>query len=96
MKTIQDAVDALNSMLEHDGLAISRLVGHRVGCNDRLAGHPTAQVGARGDGFEIGMLGVLNGIFAEVPNGAGPIAAEVDGGGKVVRFLVYRPAETDQ
>jgi len=78
MVTVDEAVSALNTMLEADPEAMTKLVHRRVPCNERLADHPTCQVGGGEDGpWVVGLLGILNGIFGR-ENGAGHIAALID------------------
>ena len=62
--TIDDAVVYLNSILEADPLAVRSLLCLRVPCNVTLADHPSAQVDAAwNEGFTVGLLGVINGLF---------------------------------
>jgi hypothetical protein len=82
---LDEAIQALNSMLAADPEAMLALVEARVPCNDALANHPTCQVGGDKGAYAVGMLGVLNGIFGKDEAGWGYIAAEL-GGGKLVRF----------
>ena len=58
----------LNEMLEADAVATQRLIENRARCTQALADHPTIQVGKqRGYGirYEVGLLGVLNGLCPE-------------------------------
>jgi hypothetical protein len=84
--TVDQAIDALNSMLEADPRAISALVAQRVPCTRALADHPTAQVGDDHGVLLIGLLGVLNGIFGKDEGGWGYISAEVAPVNQVQRF----------
>ena len=53
----------LNEALALDCAAISGLVFQRVPCNAALADHSTIQVGTLLDGgFDLGLLGLLNGM----------------------------------
>lgn len=61
--SIDEAVTYLNDLIALDRQAMAALVANRVPCNRALADHPTAQVAAQHGGFQIGMLGVLNGLF---------------------------------
>ncbi len=76
--TIEHAVAAMNSMHKCDPTALRRLLEYRVSCNEELADHPTCQVGAELNKYDVGMLGVINGIFGVVDIGSGYIAALVD------------------
>lgn len=56
----------LNEALEADSKAIANLCIQRVACNKALADHPTIEVGTYyGMGYEVGLLGILNGILGE-------------------------------
>ena len=93
-----NAVDALNSMLDADHLAIRRLTLHREPTNEDMAHHPTAQVHVRTHRFMnpsihldppelyIGMLGVINGIFGVDESGHGFIGVIVEADGTISRF----------
>ena len=61
----REAVRRLNAILECDTDALSRLIETRVPCNGRLADHPTVQVRDVGDGYRVGLLGILNGLFGD-------------------------------
>jgi rRNA maturation protein Nop10 len=58
----QRIVDVMNRALAEDPQAIASLVNQRVACNDALANDPTIQVGTTDAGFDLGLLGILNGI----------------------------------
>lgn len=77
------AVAILNRALDADPVAVSCLVNNRIPCNDLLANDPSVQVGHTDDdplkGFEVGMLGIINGIFGTRPDRVGWIAAICDG-----------------
>lgn len=59
-------VDTLNECFKADPAAMRALICNRVPCNLELANHPTVQVGTiPGTAtFEVGFMGVLNGILA--------------------------------
>lgn len=64
MKTIQDVVNLLNELNELDHVAINDLATTRVKCNDKIADHEKVQVISKTDGTtEVGILGILNGLF---------------------------------
>jgi hypothetical protein len=71
--TIDETVIFLNELIEIDKSAIAALIANRVPCNKKLADHPTVQVSAQNDGFHVGLLGILNGLFGTLENGHGPI-----------------------
>ena len=89
--TVVDAVAILNRALEADPDAISQLVCHHVPCNQALADDPTIQGGYHDDDttrwHEVGMLGILNGLFGVRANQCGYLIAEVNGAeNMVLRF----------
>lgn len=76
--TAEYAVKILNEALALDPEAIRGLCCRRVPCNEALSLHPTIQVGRLGDEWEVGLLGILNGLFGINGNGWGHIAAVFD------------------
>lgn len=92
--TVHDVVSFLNELTALDPAAMHNLVESRVACNDPFADHPTLQVSSRvnGDGsdYEVGILGVLNGLFGTDDINYGPISASFEEG-RLVRFNVRRP-----
>jgi len=71
--SIDKVIAYLNELIELDKPAIAALIANRVPCNERLAGHPSCQVGVQHGGYHVGMLGILNGMFGVDENGWGPI-----------------------
>jgi len=68
----ETAVAVLNELFALDPDGTRRLVDARVPCNRGVADHPTVICGPTGDGFEVGLIGVLNGILGrEDPCGSG-------------------------
>jgi hypothetical protein len=47
-------------------MAVQALVDHRVPCNRELADDPTVQVRKQDNWFEVGMLGLLNGMTGTI------------------------------
>jgi hypothetical protein len=80
----------LNDLLELDAEAIQKLVEARVPCNEQIASHPTVSVRAYCNDGEIGsgvgMLEVINGAFGVDDEGRGPITAEFNDDGTLLRF----------
>lgn len=72
--TLDEVIEALNSMLACDNKAIQSMVMDRVRCNEALADHPSAQVAGDSGYYSIGLLGVINGLFGVDEWGRGPIA----------------------
>jgi len=75
--TIKEVIDFLNELVELDNAAIESLINSRVNCNKAMADHPTVQVRQwpSEEGFEVGLLGVLNGMFGVNEDGWGGIVA---------------------
>ena len=73
-------VELLNEALTLDPVAVSALCVYRVPCSVGLADHPKIQVlqlGAQSLAqYEVGMLGILNGLTGVDSKGRGAIAAE--------------------
>lgn len=77
--SLQQVVDVLNEILAADPRAVHLLIEHRVRCNRALADHPTVQVGitcyAESEAtYEVGLLGIINGICGRMPRGGGYVA----------------------
>ena len=91
--TPEHAVRVLNRAVEEDQDAVTALVGTRLPCNGELAADATIQVGRsaasaeRPATYEVGFLGVLNGIFGVDEHGWGAIVAHLDEW-KVTHFSV--------
>jgi hypothetical protein len=86
---VDHAIAVLNEIHQADPTVLPALVAYRVPCNRALADHPTVQVGLRDGalkddldtGYEVGLLGILNGIFGIVPSTSwGHIAVRYEGG----------------
>jgi hypothetical protein len=99
--SIDDALAVLNAALALDGTAVRGLFHHRVPCNDALAEHHTVQVAsgpcaadarfsqselAEGQ-HNVGVLGLINGIFGVDHESVGFIAAEYEDDGSISRFV---------
>lgn len=93
--TIDDTIELLNQMLQLAPETVKHLIDARVSCNAALADHPAIQVRRynthKGTSYEIGILGILNGLFGADENGYAPIAvcANKDNG-SIVQFRRYR------
>jgi hypothetical protein len=68
-------VSLLNEINEMDPSVLPALIEHRVPCNQKLADHPTVQVGKDADGYEVGILGILNGLLGTKEDSTGYLAA---------------------
>ena len=94
--TVEQAVEVLNRAQKADPVAMHNLVSHRVICTRELTGDPTIQTGALGIGIhEVGMLGIINGIFGVDGSNIGFIAAETSVDGVLMGFRVYGRKTTD-
>ena len=76
----QTIINKLNEIHQLDPTVLETLIPFRVPCNQALSEHPTVQVGKNGDGFEVGLLGILNGLVGVKTNGWGFIGANYDDG----------------
>ena len=81
----------LNQLIQIDSQAVGNLVENRVLCNEKMADHPTVQVGVvktdTGERFEVGILGVINGLFGIDEDGHGGITAIVDDTDGLIKFV---------
>ncbi len=84
--TIAEALDTLNSAVKADPVAMLNLVENRVPCNKIFADHPSIQVSVEGDGYAVGLLGILNGLFGTNKEGWGPIAGVFEDDGTLTKF----------
>ena len=84
--TIDEVLTILNEAHADDPKAMDALIKARVNCNDKLADHPTIQIGVHHNGYSVGLLGILNGLFGIDSKGSGCIAASYDGD-KLIGFI---------
>lgn len=71
----QRVVDLLDELIKTDSVAMKALIASRVPCGQELADHPTVQCGEReGDGYEVGLLGILNGLCGTLEDGWGAVS----------------------
>lgn len=86
--SVDHAIGVLNRIHKADSSVLNALINYRVPCNEELADDPTVQVGKRnpGPGMEVGLLGIINGIFGVQKDNTGYIAAVADGNGMLIRF----------
>ena len=91
---LQETVDFLNELLKIDPIAITALFSMRIGCNRILANHETVQIFAFDETyFQVGMVGILNGLFGIDENGWGHISVDYDDG-KITGFQVLTENKT--
>jgi len=75
IETAERLVKLLNEILEVDPVALACLINNRVPANMLLANHPTVQTFMDGNGFTVGLLGILNGLCGVTVDGFGHIVA---------------------
>lgn len=92
--TLHDAVALLNEAVKLDYNAMSALCGRYVDCNAAMAEHATIQVGERGQGFILGVVGLLNGILTRHSNEDGYIGVRLDAAGALIDFVVVPRADS--
>ena len=87
--SLDEVIELLNEAQRLDPAAISKLVDSRIEANEGLQDHPTIQCSYN----EVGLLGILNGLFGTYGDrageyaGFGPIAAVYDHGeGTLLHF----------
>lgn len=97
------AVETLNRVHAADPTVLPALIDHRVPCNEAVADDTTVQVGQKtpaGPGqtepvWEVGLLGVINGILGVRPGTPGLahgwVEACYDDTGALLHFDIYRP-----
>jgi hypothetical protein len=93
MLSVDHAIEVLNRIHQADPTVMPALIFQRVPCNETLADDKTVQVGLIRDPdnpdprkYEVGILGILNGIFGVDDNGYGFIYANFDDQGNLVDF----------
>ena len=87
----------LNDALRLDPEGMQSMCWFRIVCNPALANHPTIQSTSIGVQYQIGMLGLLNGIVGTNPDGVGMILAKVHDSDsrKLVEFFVHEGRAAD-
>ncbi len=78
--TIQEAIDFFNSLIKIDQQAVTALFSMRIACNMDMRDHDTVQVGTEGNYSQVGMIGILNGLFGKDKYCWGHICADYDNG----------------
>ena len=91
--SIEETVNFLNELLKIDSIAITALFSMRIGCNEALADHETVQVlVSNGTYFQVGIVGILNGLFGIDEYGWGHISIDYDDD-KITGFRVLTEDE---
>lgn len=81
---VQEVIEVLNRIHEKDPTVLPALINYRVPCNNILSEDPTVQVGMNADGgWEVGLLGILNGVCGVNASDIGYIAARFEKVGKM-------------
>lgn len=86
-------IDSLNAALRADRMAITNLVNLRVCCNDKLAAHPTVITGKFDDFLQVGALGLINCVVAEL-TGEFICVEQDEETGKLIRFRRWNGSDT--
>lgn len=91
---VAEAVGLLRELLKLDYNACAKLVGTYTETNPSVAGHPTIQVGEKPKGgFELGFIGVLNGLLTLHTNAEGYIGVLTNPDGTLRDFVVLDRTE---
>ncbi len=89
--TPEETIDLLNEMLKIDRRATESLFSMRVGCNKKLANHPTIQVMQVHKNYHIvGILGILNGLLGIDKDGWGCICMDLKKNNQIERFRLVK------
>jgi len=92
MEPVDQAIEVLNRIHKTDPTVLPELIFHRVQCNKALADDETVQVGKKEwvveeeDTYEVGILGIINGLFGVDEKSWGFIYANFDDKGTLVDF----------
>ena len=73
----------LEELIDLDADAMSALVAARVPCSAAFVDHLTVQVDLTPERFEVGLLGILNGLCGTFRDGTGAVAVIVEEDGRV-------------
>ena len=86
--SVGEAVKILNEIHKADPTILTKLVDYRVPCNRAIADHPSVQVRSVEAEYEVGLLGILNGLFGIGSADYGCIGADYDCDGNLIGFVV--------
>jgi len=89
----KEVIAYLNRLLKTDRLAIETLFNIRVLCNDRMAKHPTVQVGKFSQKYAVGIIGIVNGMFGVDSNKWGCIAMDLNKSNKIKKFRLVKKSD---
>jgi hypothetical protein len=95
-QAVQRAIEVLNRIHTKDPTVLQQLIEHRVPCNAKLLYDETVQVGPGPgyEGYEVGLLGIVNGLFGVDESGAGLIGACYDDDHNLIGFAGRYSQET--
>lgn len=85
--SIEETVDFLNELLKTDPVTVNSLLSMRTSCSEKMADHPTVQVGTIGKStyYIVGLIGIINGLFGVDDDDMGRITADYKDG-QITRF----------
>lgn len=90
---VTEALVVLNRLHRADPSVLNKLVYMRVPCNEKVANDKDVQVGFINNdpeaGCEVGLLGIINGLFGTDAAGHGFIIADVADNGTILGFHPY-------
>ncbi len=88
-------VEYLDELIKIDPKAMQALVEARVPCGDALSDHPTVQCGIRkdGEGAEVGLIGILNGLCGALEDGYGAVSVIVEQDGTLQGARLLTPED---
>lgn len=93
--SIDETIEFLNHLIALDKAAVAALIANRVPCNEQLANHPTVRVVAQHGGYNVGLLGILNGLLgteSDEEHIRAPISFVMSPGGDLIRVMRNIPA----
>jgi hypothetical protein len=73
--TTEKVVQILNTLIATDSEMMNNLFHYRTKICEHLADNSDIQCGKTQDGYDVGVLGFINGLFGTDDNQYGPIAA---------------------
>ena len=78
LELAEQICDLMNELIAIDRPAVAAMLANRTPCNKALADHSTVQVASRHGGYDVGILGILNGLCGIHEDGNGAICAVFD------------------
>ena len=94
--TLEETAAFLNELLKTDPITVNAFFNIRITCNESLARHPTVQVNCQGEALkrwnQVGLIGILNGLFGIDEKGWGHLSLSLDNG-TITSFNVLTDAQ---